>query len=293
MSAYIDRYIKFFEQRKEKIALENGQIFRLYNKMAIAFGPVMQDFSVSKNEAGNICKKLGSVLIRWTNQMDKQGEESDWYAVICDEFVSLETMKSKLRNQVKKSMASCEVRRISSLEIIEKGFDVYKKATQAYSNVIHVVSENQFKDSFKGHENFEDIIHYWGVYYDEKLIAYAHNYVFDKTEVSYNVIKIDPEFLFFNPSYALIFKMNEFYLKEQGFIYVNDGFKSILHDSNIQGFLMQKFNFRKAYCSFNIEYKKPLDLVIKIAYPFRNILAKADNRFKALFEMESIRRAHI
>lgn len=292
MSAYIDRYIEFFEHRKEKIALENGQIFRLYNKMAIAFGPVIQDFRVSKNEAGNICKKLGSVLIRWTNKMDMAVGES-WYAVICDEFVSLETMKSKLRNQVKKSISSCEVRRISPDEIIEKGFHVYKKATQAYSNVIHVVSENQFKDGFKGHEHFKDIIHYWGVYYEGRLVAYAHNYIFEKTEVSYNVIKIDPEFLFLNPSYALIYKMNEFYLKEQGFRYVNDGFKSILHDSNIQGFLIQKFNFRKAYCSLNIEYKKPLDLLIKTAYPFRNILAKADNRFKALFEMETIRRANI
>ena len=89
--------------------------------------------------------------------------------------------------------------------------------------------------------DFEDIIHYWGVFHDNNLIAYSENLSFDDIEVAYSTIKFHPNFLKLYPSYALIYKMNEFYLKNKRFRYVNDGWRIIFHQSNIQSFLEKIF----------------------------------------------------
>ena len=48
--------------------------------------------------------------------------------------------------------------------------------------------------------------------------------------------------------------MNKYYLNENNFKYVNNGTRSISHQTNIHDFLIDKFKFRKAYCKMEIEY---------------------------------------
>jgi len=84
--------------------------------------------------------------------------------------------------------------------------------------------------------------------------------------------------------------MNEYYLKEHQFAYVNDGFRSILHDTSIQEFLIKKFGFRKVYLKLHIQYHPLFGIFMKLAFPFRKFIAKFDARFNALFELERIHR---
>lgn len=124
----------------------------------------------------------------------------------------------------------------------------------------------------------------------EKLIAYSQNYIYAPTEANYSTIKFHPDFLKLYPSYALIYKMNEFYLKNKRFGYVNDGWRSIFHQSNMQSFLEKKFSFKKAYSNLHIIYKPSLHIFISNTYCFRNMLAIINPRLKALYFMEEARR---
>ena len=94
----------------------------------------------------------------------------------------------------------------------------------------------------------------------------------------YSVMKARPDELPRYPYYGLIYSMNEYYLKECGLKYVNDGGRSITEHSNIQPFLMQKFNFRKAYCRINIVYKPWLAVMVKALFPFRKWIPVASVR---------------
>ena len=91
--------------------------------------------------------------------------------------------------------------------------------------------------------------------------------------------------------YGLIYEMNRYYLEERGLKYVNDGARSITNHSNIQPFLIDKFNFRKAYCHIYIHYKLWLGIAIKILYPIRKMIPMT--QVKALLEMESLSRGAI
>ena len=56
--------------------------------------------------------------------------------------------------------------------------------------------------------------------------------------------------------------MNKYYLNENNFKYVNNGTRSISHQTNIHDFLIDKFKFRKAYCKMEIEYAPVFKMLI-------------------------------
>ena len=82
--------------------------------------------------------------------------------------------------------------------------------------------------------------------------------------------------------------MNRHYLEERKVKYVNDGARTITNHSNIQNFLIEKFNFRKAYCRLEIKYKWWLDFAIECLYPFRKIIPV--RQIKAILDMEAMAR---
>ena len=53
-----------------------------------------------------------------------------------------------------------------------------------------------------------------------------------------------------------------YYLKERKLSYVNEGTRSILHATNVQSFLIEKFRFRKAYCKLHIQYHPLVNIII-------------------------------
>lgn len=126
-----------------------------------------------------------------------------------------------------------------------------------------------------------------------RLIAFAQNLIFGKTEVNYSVLKFDPEFLKLYPSYALIHTMNRHYLQEEGFEYVNDGYRSILHDTNVQEFLIEKFGFEKAYTNLHLHYRQALRILMLASYPFRRSLSCLDRRLQAMYRLEECRRTRV
>ena len=65
-----------------------------------------------------------------------------------------------------------------------------------------------------------------------------------------------------------------------------DGGRSITNHSNIQPFLIDKFNFKKAYCHFDIYYKWWLRVAIKMLYPFRKLIKV--HQVQSLLNMEAM-----
>jgi len=136
--------------------------------------------------------------------------------------------------------------------------------------------------------DFEDIVHYWGIFHNNILIAYSENYIYDNIEVNYSAIKFHPDFLKLYPSYALFYEMNKYYLKENKFRYANDGFRSILHQTNIQGFLIDKFKFKRAYTNLYVFYKPYVSIFLKITSPIKGILKRISPKLSALYTMDEI-----
>lgn len=62
--------------------------------------------------------------------------------------------------------------------------------------------------------------------------------------------------------------MTEYYLKQPGIKYVNDGNKSFTEHSEVQNMLISKFGYRKAYSNLHVVFKWWLKIVIVLLSPF-------------------------
>ena len=230
------------------------------------------------------------LMARWTEDFDS-APSNFWY-IIKDKADELSDLSSNTRSKVRRGLKHCRIEPISKLQLAEIGYSVFKASYARYKHNVCPQSESEFKSHIAG---LGDDIDVWAVYLEEggELIAYSFNRNFGDA-CDYTSITFHPDYLKLYPSYALFYTMNSYYLGEKGMKYVNDGARSISHESNIQEFLIEKFKFRKAYCALRIEYHPLLAVLISITRPFRfvfrHIPLSIFHRIEAVQKQEDIRR---
>jgi hypothetical protein len=251
---------------------------------------VAQTYSVDRAQCSELLSKLGGLWVQWTNGLNSDAAESEWYAVICRKHAELDDIQSgNTRSKIRRGLKRCEVRKVDAEELAKNGYDTYRAALEGYGlSARSILSKSAFESHEKKDTAFADIRHQWAVYVEGKMVGFAHNLIYDKTEVDYTMIKLHPDYLKYYTSYALIYKMNEYYLEQEGFEYVSDGSRSILHETGIQEFLIRKFGFEKAYMNLYVYSRPSLGLIVKMARPFRKWLSKANPKLAAVMELDRV-----
>jgi len=245
-------------------------------------------------DATNIEQKIQeevSYFARWTSNFD-QNEETEFWYVICDEKLEILDYSKNTRNQIRRGLRNCEVMIIDKKTVLKEGFESYNAAFLRYNTNLDPKSEEEFCQEI---ESLGKEWEFWGIYYNEKMIGYSQNKIIGDY-CDYSTIKFNPDYLSHYPSYALFYTMNHHYLNERNFRYVNDGARSISHETNIQNFLIQKFKFRKAYCKLNIIYSSKVKFLLSIIYPFKSVLLLLTfgpfSKINILINQEKIRRSY-
>jgi hypothetical protein len=292
MDAYPDRFMALFERRGEPATVVDGRIFKLYSGMVVPFGPAETDYSLARGQAARALRSLGGTVLRTTTGFGSVPPGGDWYAVICRRFTPVdEVSSSNTRSKLRRALRNCEVRRLTAADVAGKGYEVYVKAFERYRGAESPVAHSLFANHIMAGEGFDDVIEHWGVMVDGELAGYSTNYVFGATEASYSALKFDPAHLRKYSSYALFHAMNEHYLGEGRVGYVNDGFRSVLHDTELQDFLERTFGFERAYTGIDAFYRGPFGAFVRATFPFRNLIGRLDERARAVYELERAVRA--
>ena len=101
--------------------------------------------------------------------------------------------------------------------------------------------------------------------------------------------KANPEFLTkYYPFYGMYDARNRYYIREKCFRYCVSSARSVSEHSNIQNFLIEKLHFRKAFCRMDMHYVWWMSALIKILYPFRNLITIS--KVKSLLNMDAMAR---
>jgi hypothetical protein len=248
--------------------------WKLYKGVLMPEVPQHQSIDLSKGDQRKLLKLSNARLIRWIREWDVNDQTNYWY-IIKDEFNGMSDYSSNTRNQIRKGLKSCEVRKIDHAFLMRNGYNVYKSAFSKYKGVNKIPSENDFKNTYEGLDLKSE---FWGVFEIEskKMIAFAENQIRDKG-VIYGSMKFDPNYLKKYPSYALIHTMDEYYLDKLKMKYVSDGPRSVLHETKIQEMLQKKFKYRKAYCELELAYPISVGILISFLKPFKKILEKINH----------------
>ena len=246
---------------------------------------------LTKEEETELLKLSQAYFLRYVSDWDREEESQFWY-VIKDDFGGIEELSSNTRSKVRRGLKQCIVKKVDQTVIANEGYDVYRQAFKNYNTYIKPTDKEAFIKMISASNKCD----FWAVYKkdEDKMIAYSQNFI-EENSVNYSTIKFHPEYLKLYPSYALFFTMNQYYLNEKNFLYVNDGARSISHDTNIQDFLIQKFKFRKAYCKLHIVYRWDVGSAVKVLYLLKLVIpqinSKIFNKVSVLLKQEEIRRS--
>jgi len=274
---------------KNQIIYKNVNWVR-YQGMLIPDIPPHQMVDLKRNECRNLLRNAQAHLVRWISDWDKPGKSHFWY-IIKDVYKGLEEFSSNTRSKIRRGLKRNEVVRVDKQELKKSGFDVYLSAFKRYETFIKPMSQQKFCERIDQINVGE--YDFWGVYNKKQMIAYAE--VRKMGEMCHlNIIKFHPDYMKQYPSYALFYSLIDYYLSMQHIKYISNGTRSLSHDTNIQDFLLQKFNFRKAYCSLNVCYSPIVKVVVMVLYPFRKLFKKIPvnlaQKLYALLNQEYVRR---
>lgn len=229
--------------------------------------------------------KQGGWLVRNTYDFDQKEPSNFWY-VIKDSFGGMDELSKKDRKFVQKALETLDFKIIDKQIIVDNGYEIVQKEYDSFAVKDRRMNKKIFKENLKSWD--EQNHEFWGIFDKQKgcLVGFSVVRVFDSGRF-YDTLWILPEYRNnYHTYYGLCYKRNEYYLGEKKLNYVTDGSRSITEHSNIQPFLEQKFKFRKAYCKLKIRYKWWLGIVVKMLYPFRNIMWNPS--VKALLKMHEL-----
>jgi len=262
--------------------------WRKYNGALVSLTPPHVDVNI-KGIVEKI-KENNAYFARWTSNFDSKKESEFWY-VIQDVPMYMEDYSKNTRSKIRRGLKKCSVELINSKRILEDGFECYNAAFINYNTHLKSKTREEFLIEIS---ELEGDWEFWAIFHENEMIGYSQNKIIDNY-CDYSTIKFHPNYLKLYPSYALFYTMNKYYLNEKNFKYVNDGARSISHDTNIQEFLIQKFQFRKAYCQLHVKYSPKIKFILNIIYPFRFLISviklKVFKKMQVILIQEKIRRS--
>lgn len=288
--SYVDRFAEMLRSKKQRFEVVDGQLFVRKERWVSPLGPVAQAFSLTAEQRRGLLRSLGGLWVQWTDGFGLHAAASEWYALVCRRYRPVDEVEShSARKQIRRGMRRCEVRRVDAREIAQNGYETYCEAIRGYGSRAVLPTAAEFERRVMGDEPFGDIRHHWATYRDGKLIAFNQNLIYDDVEVDYTLGKFHPAHLDSYPAYAMFSAMNEYYLGQNGFRYVNAGTRTISHDTDIQEFLERLFNFEKAPLGLHVHYRAPVGALLHAARPFRGLAKAVCPKAGAVLELDRFR----
>lgn len=229
----------------------------------------------------------GGFMVRNTYDFDCNVATSFWY-VIKDSYSGWNEFGKSTKNCINRAKRKLCFKIVDKECILKYGYDIIEDSYKHYKIKDRSMSKSDFISWIK-YCNSEDY-DFWGVFNDDdNLVGLSVNRKygmfcgFDATYILHDYKKAE-----YSAFYGLFYVMIDYYLQQKGFSCVSDGSRSVSEHSNIQSYLIDKFKFRKAYCRLDVYYKWWFGIVVKILYPFRNVIPFVN--VKAVLRLEEYNR---
>lgn len=246
------------------------------------------DFDVKEPTSllGKLLHKLQSkgIMIRNVYDFDSKDETEFWY--IIKDQLDEENYPKKTKKYIAKANSKLKIGQISKAQMLTEAYDVYLSAFTKYVVKSNPLDKLDFIQMISNHDNRYE---YWGCTDLEtgKLVAFSICFVHDGI-CECDTSKANPDYLTgYYPLYGLYAARNQEYLGKRKLNYIITSARSITQHSNVQDFMIEKFNFRRAYCKVQMEYMWWLRIIIDILYPLRKYMP---GKIGTMLEMERISR---
>ena len=263
------------------------QKFYLYRNAWRFDGAPHEESRLQKTEWKSLLKQ-GGLLVRNTYDFDCKENTCFWY-IIKDHYEGIEGLSSRTRNKIRHAFSHFDYRTVTFETMIEDAYPIVEETFSGYS----VRDRKMDKSVFQAYLNQckEKSFDYWGVFDKEtqEMVGFCTVAVWENC-CEYGMTGILTKYKKdgYYPYYGLYHNLNMYYLDKQGFKYVSDSARTITEHSQIHEFLINNFNFRRAYCKLDVHYRWWVKMAVNVLYPFRNVITLP--HVKAVLNMEAMRR---
>ena len=234
---------------------------------------------ISRNSARKARNVLGGLFARWDSGFGALSEAEWWYVVRTGPY-SMDQLSGNTRSKIRRGSKRLTARPATIEEIRQQGVKVCERAAARYGNQNFVPKRQEFSDKLTAAEGYPDVCEFFGVFRGDVMVGFSENHV-QENAVFWESIWYEPDALRDYSSYLLTHAMLEHYLNDQDVLYVSDGSRSLYHDTGVQGFLIDKFGFRKEFACLDLDYSPALRALVFLLFPFRKIIEFLGNRFKS------------
>ena len=267
-----------------------------YNHAYLPDGGPQDTPDLQSLKDGSIWKtsKNKALMARWTTDFDC-GYDTGWWYCIKDSKFDINSVKAKIRYYIKKGVDTFDVRVIDPVAYQEEIFDCAIKAFSVYPAAYRpTLNKDSFIKELYDWKNGQYVV--FGAFEKENgtLQGYALCHERDCC-VDFNVQKTNPAYEKLQVNAALVYGICEYYNERLSKdFYICDGARNIMYETNFQSYFEKYFDFRKAYCVLHLKYRKGVNFLVKLIFPFRKVIAKINNglckRISGVLKMEEIMR---
>lgn len=220
------------------------------------------------------------LFARWVSDFDCS-EETEWWCIIKDTPFDIMSLKSNRRSPITRGLKRVDVKVIIPADYAEQMSNILVKEWKYYDDSYEEGNDRQkLTDDFKKltMKNLGNA-EYLGAFLKDTntMIGYAIYNLFDDW-IEYSVVKTDPEYLNTQVNAALAYFGVERYMRP-GIKYIHGGWRTMIHESNYQEYLMKNFGFRKAYCKLHIQYRPLMQIAVNVLYPLRGMIKNVKNKW--------------
>jgi len=280
-------YITWLKSRGTLVFARGDWSWMLYQRALIPATIAPCYLSLLPPDAQDLLDASDALMLRYSS--DPCEQETEWWYVVCDRYHP-QTFKSKTRQNISKGGRECDVVRVAPEWLADRGYSCYLGGHGRHQGAVPM-TEDEFQKTVSA--CIGGPIEFWAVIVQQQLACFL-KCTYEGNFVNTTWGKYDPAFFKHKPVDALINRLGEHYVRDQGRILVN-GNRSAFHDTRMQGFLLEH-GFRRQFCRLNLIYRNWLGVAIRGIYPARRILRRLSKTgtlgaMSALLWQEQIRRS--
>lgn len=242
---------------------------------------------VSHEEALRLLCEYKTKILCNTYDFDCIEETSFWW-VMKDRNCFQKVYSKKVSKYIMKANEKFIIGPISKERLIKQGYEVRRSSFKRYKNKdFNIESQDKFIEEV---QNYGDNWIFYGCIDKDTDLLQAYSIIEIVDDVAfYRSSKANlSDFSSYYPMYGLYDKRDRDLVLSGIVKYGISGARTLSKHSEIQDFLINKLNYRKAYCKLQVEYSLILKLIVLLLYPFRKYISSF--RVKALLNLEDIRR---
>jgi hypothetical protein len=270
-----DRIAEWLEDKSIPFLRHDGIIW--YKEMNIAqpLAPFSTRIQLDPADSTHILQKLDAGTLRYTTKLSQSTKiKNTYYIVSALQPIFLEDLDPASRKEIELGIRLCTVRRVESGEIARNAWLIqmrHQSALNDYRSLLHFKNEEDFVDFVLPETKYDDIIHYFGIYYGARMVGFSRCLNLPSNEVHITHIAIDPAYQGYRSMEALNWFMIQYYMECNDVKTIVSCARPLDPTSTEQDFYIQSLNFEKISLDLKVVFRRNLARQIPFSIPFKKV----------------------